>query len=619
MCGIAGIAGRIGTEGELGRMLDASPWRGPDDRGTFHDGDVALSHLRLSIIDCTEAGHQPMSSHDGRYVIVFNGEIFNYIELRDELRGLGHTFQTTGDTEVILEAYRAWGESCVEKMNGMWAFALYDTREKTLFCARDRFGVKPFFYRIRGNELQFGSEMKNILALGKAEPDLQYLYHFFDRKTPLGCDRTVFRGIHHLRPGHTLTWKSGRISIRRFWVYDPDAAERTYDYNDPAKTFREIFFDSVKLRLRSDVPVGICLSGGIDSSAIAVVVKELGVRPHTFSSIYDEPAYSERQYIDAVNAAVGAESHTLTPRAEDFFAVMEHIVAHHDEPVRMPGVYSHWHVMQCAAPHVTVLLDGQGADEVVGGYDEYFVSYLASLLRNVAMLRGPGEALRMVRSTLDALPNEKGLSSRRIVREAIVRAIPGIRSLGGSTEKDRLFSQRFIADHARPMADDPAEVAVLKNARTLLDEEMYKSFRETNLPMLLRYEDRNSMAFSLEARTPFLDYRIVEFASALPLEWRIRGATTKVVVREALKSLLPEIVLHRKDKKGFPTPTSQWFKGPLAAQLRTRLLDGALSDGRIVSMSAVRSMIDEHVSGTRSHERPLFRLLTLETWLRRYA
>ncbi len=619
MCGIAGIVGMSGNEADLGLMLDAMPWRGPDDRGTFVGSGVALGHLRLSIIDCTPAGHQPMASHDGRYVIVFNGEIFNYIELRDELKAKGHTFKTTGDTEVILEAYRAWGEACVEKMNGMWAFALYDHAEGTLFCARDRFGVKPFFYRIENGALQFGSEMKSILALGRAEPDFQYLYHFFDRKTPLGCDRTVFKEILHLRPGHTLTWKNGRASIRRFWVYDPDKAEQTYDYTHPAAMFRELFLDSVKLRLRSDVPVGICLSGGIDSSAIAVAVKHLGVRPHTFSSVYDEPAYSETRYIDAVNAAVGAESHKLTPKPQDFFAVMEQIVAHHDEPVRMPGVYSHWHVMQCAAPHVTVLLDGQGADEVVGGYDEYFVSYIASLLRNLVSLHGPSKALSMLHATLDALPKEKGLSPATMLREALVKAIPGVSGLGGSTEKDALFAPAFRSAYAHPIAADPAELAVLKNARTLLDLEMYKSFRETNLPMLLRYEDRNSMAFSLEARTPFLDYRLVEFASALPLEWRIRGATTKVVVREALKDLLPEVVLNRKDKKGFPTPTSEWFRGPLAEEMKKRLLSGALSDGKIVTMDAVRSMLDEHISGKRSRERPLFRLLTLEMWLRRYA
>ena len=306
------------------------PWRGPDDRGTCEKDGVFLGQLRLSIIDCTPAGHQPMFSHDGRYVIVFNGEIFNYVELRDELKAKGHEFKTVGDTEVILEAYRAWGEACVEKMNGMWAFALYDTLEKTLFCARDRFGVKPFFYRAAEGRLEFASEMKGLLALGKAEPDWQYYYRFFDRKTPLGCDRTVFRGILHLRPGHTLTWKGGRHSIRRFWAYDPAKAEAAYGYRDPAATFRELFLDAVKLRLRSDVPVGICLSGGIDSSAIAVAMKRLGVRPHTFSSVYDDPRYSETTYIDAVNAAVGAESHRLTPRPEDFFAVMEKIVAHHD-------------------------------------------------------------------------------------------------------------------------------------------------------------------------------------------------------------------------------------------------------------------------------------------------
>jgi asparagine synthase (glutamine-hydrolysing) len=621
MCGIAGIAGKGYRESLplVERMIGGMPYRGPDDRGTFGEGDVALGHLRLSIIDTSPAGHQPMESHDGRFVIVFNGEIFNYIELREELRKRGATLRTTGDTEIIMEAYRIFGPSCPARFNGMWAFALYDRLEKRLFCSRDRFGVKPFFYSFDDGILRFASEMKALLIGRTHEPDRSYLYAFFDRRTPLGSDRTVFRGIHHLRPGHTLTWSLSGMTIDRFWQPDLHAIASEYDYGDPVGTVRSLFTDAVKLRLRSDVPVGVCLSGGIDSSAIAMTLLSLGIIPKTFSCIYDDPQFSERSFIDDVNAATGAVARSITPAPEEFFPALDAIVRHHDEPVRMPGVFSHWNVMRCAHGHVTVLLDGQGADEVFGGYTDYFASYIASLMQDVCRLKSPIDAIRQIGDCVRGIRRHIGPDTP-VLLEALLRAAPLLRALGRRQKaKDALFLPALRAKAQEELADDPAELSLIRALRSPLDRDMYRTFSETNLPMLLRYEDRNSMAFSMEARTPFLDYRLVEYALGLPYRMKIRGYSTKWVLREALKPLLPDTVYNRRDKRGFPTPVAPWFRGPLRSEVEKRLNAGAFLDAGMVSPVELSRIVGEHMSGKRNHERALFRLLTLDVWLRTYG
>lgn len=619
MCGIAGIVGRSSAEAmpDVVRMLGCMSYRGPDDRGTWGERTIALGHLRLSIIDRSDAGHQPMFSADDRFVLSFNGEIYNYIELREELRRLGSTFRSASDSEVIVEAYRHWGSKCVERFNGMWAFAIYDRWQQVCFLSRDRFGVKPLFYTWDGKVLRFASEMKGLLHQGKGEPHWQFLYHFFDRRTPLGSDETVFRGILHLRPAHNLTLDRGTLLLQRYWEPCPARARGLYDYNRSVATFRALMEDAIRLRLRSDVPVGVCLSGGVDSSVIAMALAAQGVRPQTFSSIYREDAYSEEVYIDAVNEASQAFSHRITPRAEDFFPVLEQIVLHHDEPVRMPGVYSHWHVMQCARGHVTVLLDGQGADEIVGGYHDYYPSYLASLIRDALLLRKPLDALAQFHECAKGIRQYLGGSSP-YVYEALSRVIPASvrKILGAQREKEKLFSKAFREKYGHTLPDHQEEKLFLRRFPSLLDREMYRTFVETNLPMLLRYEDRNSMAFSLEARVPFLDYRVVEFCHGLSYREKIRGYSTKWILREAFRDLLPPMIFSRKDKKGFPTPTAEWFRGPLRHAVEKRIAGGAYFDAGLFDRPIVLALLREHMEGEANHERTLFRLLSLDMWLR---
>ncbi len=600
-------------------MLDYQSYRGPDDRGTWSEADVTLGHLRLSIIDLSSDGHQPMLSHDSRFVLIFNGEIYNYIELKSELKSAGALFKTATDSEVIIEAYRKWGADCVSRFNGMWAFALFDRHDKTLFLSRDRFGVKPLFYRQDGTILRFASEMKALLTGGKGEPHWTYLYNFFDRRTPLGSDETVFTGIRHLRPGHSMVLTGGKMDIRRYWMPDPTRSSSEHS-GDPARTLRELVTDAVRLRLRSDVPVGVCLSGGVDSSVIACTIASMGVKPETFSTVYAESECSEESFIDIVNRSIGAHSHKLTPSPDDFFPVMEQIVRHHDEPVRMPGVFSHWNVMQCASGHVTVLLDGQGADEIVGGYKEFYPSYLASLLSDMLLLRCPVGAWRDFQSCTAGLQQHLGASSP-FVKEAVAQLLPIAvrRVVGRERAKQRLFTQEFTSQHARSLGENKGEQRLLRQFSSRLDREMWRMFTETNLPMLLRYEDRNSMAFSLEARVPFLDYRVVEFCQSLDYRTKIKGYTTKNVLREAFADLLPPAVVDRKDKKGFPTPLARWLSGPLQIEMRRRLSDSPLYDQRIIDRAEVMTLIDQHTSGAADHERHLFRLLTIDMWLRQYV
>lgn len=619
MCGIAGSIGldpRV-ANAVVARMLDIMPYRGPDDRGIWSDGNVTLGHLRLSIIDLSPAGHQPMLSHDKRFALTFNGEIFNYIELREQLQSLGATFTTTGDSEVILEAYRYWGPDCVSRFNGMWAFAVYDRDTQTTFLSRDRFGVKPLFYTNNGGEIHFASEMKALLSVtGKVTPNWQYFYHFFDRCTPLGSDQTVFDGILHLRPSHSMIVCNGNVDIRRYWQPSP---QRPLQHDNPVRAFRDLLTDAVRLRLRSDVPVGVCLSGGVDSSVIATLIASMGVTPETFSVIYKEPECSEELFVDAVNAATGAHPHTLTPGPHDLFPVLERLVVHHDEPVRMPGCFSHWHVMQCASDHVTVLLDGQGADEILGGYREFYPHYLASLLLDMALLRRPADAWGAYQECIKGLQTHMG-SSTPSVREAYASLLPhALRSaLGRKRAKQQLFHPDFLSRYAGTAIDDATELSLLKKFPSRLDAAMYRMFAETNLPMLLRYEDRNSMAFSLEARVPFLDYRVVEFCHSLDYRMKMKGYTTKWLLREAFADLLPKQVSARTDKKGFPTPTSRWFRNELKDEVRRRLSDGPLYDLGIMHHAEVMRILEQHESGKADRERDIFRLLTLDVWLRTY-
>lgn len=608
MCGIAGIIkfnGQKIEKSEIDKILDTFTYRGPNDRGVFLDDNLGLGHLRLSIIDLSERGHQPMFSLDKKLVLVFNGEIYNYIELREELKKRGRDFISGTDSEVILNSYQEWGEECVKKFNGMWALAVWDKKKKKLFASRDRFGVKPFHYMETDGKFVFASEIKGILAVLNQKPEMNssFFYNFFDRHIPYENQATLFKEIKILPPAHNLVVKDGRVELKRYWDIDTETIRDNYDYSDPKRTFRELLIDSIRLRMRSDVPVGVCLSGGVDSSVIAgVLTKILGLKVESFSSIYKEKGYEEEEYIREAVSKFKTNAHYIYPNVDNFEEVVYNLIFHHDSPIRMPGTYSQWHVMKCASEKVVVTLDGQGADELIGGYNYFYPAYLATLIKDFRLL--------------------KFFKTRREIRERLgikydrdVLKILAPSRLAGLGRKRRWQDKVLAKDFLAGVGQDFREVP--KRFDDKLTQALFECLVATNLPMLLDFEDRISMAFSLEARVPFLDYRLVEYTFGLNYNWKINGYVNKYILREAFKDILPEKIYLRKDKKGFPTPTEYWFRGELKNYLQNIFSSKSLQSHGIFDQAAVIKLFEEHLKG-KNHERLLWRVLTTELWMRRY-
>ncbi|MFN8586410.1 MAG: asparagine synthase (glutamine-hydrolyzing) [Candidatus Eisenbacteria bacterium] len=650
MCGIAGIFDSR-ARADLGRLAHMSRLmrhRGPDDEGFVlvdaatggwrtHGGPdtpleayrsgaayapgrssgvasdaawhVALLHRRLAIVDLSPGGHQPMSAAYGRHWLTFNGEIYNFIELRDELRALGHEFVTTSDTEVILAAYRQWSEDCLSHFNGMFALALWDQDRGVLFCARDRLGVKPFYYQYDGTRFAFASEPKALVLTQDTRPvprpaairDLLAL-DWVDHGA-----HTFFEGLMQLPPAHCLRVGEGGIAIRRWWGLDERAyASGTSD--EFAARYAELFTDSVRLRLRADVEVGSCLSGGLDSSAVVTTAGRLENRGlHAFSCAYDEgPAFDERPHIRAAVESSGAKSHLTIPNGDDFWSVFDTLATAQDEPTAGPGVYSQWKVMELAhATGLKVLLDGQGGDETLAGY----FRYLPSRLRDLARAGDVGGFLRLWGPVSDKL----GVSTALLhtfepwLPSALVAELRGRFGQG----KDRVLS------HA--LRGLPTDVPKWPNVeRSDVWRHLAFDTLVRQLPSLLRYEDRNSMAFSIETRLPFLDYRLLEFAFSLPDEEKLAGATTKAILRRALGDRVPKSVLARRDKMGFETPTDLWFRTRFADEARRRLArPGPFQDW--VDGEFVRAQLEEYLVGGRAIGLQVWRWLSLEAWSRAFV
>lgn len=616
MCGIAGFVKlKEGTnkKPDLSGMLEVMKYRGPNDRGIYEDGWVSLGNLRLSILDLSSAGHQPMEVNKSSLVITHNGEIYNYIELRNELKRRGHNFKTNTDTEVILRAYQEWGEDCVKKFNGMWAFVIWDKKNKKLFASRDRFGIKPLFYYQENRILVFASEAKAILEfLGKKrEINHRFLYNFIDRRVPYGNDETVFKNIKILLPAHNLiiNFKKNKpkIEIKKYWQVLPDEFKKKYDYSNPIETFKELLIDSVKLRLRSDVPVGVCLSGGIDSSIITCIIsKILKQKIETFSSIYHQPEYSEKEFIDEVNKECKTKPNLIYPDASKFFENLRLLIRHHDKPVRMPGAFSQWYVFECAARKVVVTLDGQGADELLAGYRYYYSHYLADLIK--------GLSFRKYICTVKELNKQLGEDYRKDVVKILIPLLAKIKHLFKEKKRwqDQILDDDFIKKYGSSKIKQEPKIF-----SSYVNQELYRTFVSANLPMLLDNEDRISMAFSLESRVPFLDYRLVEFCFGLDYREKMNGYTTKHILREAFKDILPKKVYNRKDKKGFPTPLEPWFRKELKDDLRKLFSSKEFGSHSILDAKKVQKVFSEHLRG-EDRSRILWRALVIHFWLKEY-
>ncbi len=572
MCGIVGIVAPSGLPDEsvLVSMRDMLAHRGPDDCGLWVNPHrtIALASRRLAILDLSSAGHQPMVDEEADLAVVFNGEIYNFLELRRELEQRGHTFRSHSDTEVLLRAYREWGRGCLTHLNGMFAFALWDGRRGELFAARDRFGEKPLYYATTAAGWIFGSEIKALLQhpAVRREPYLPAVLRFIESaRVPDGTDVTCFAGISQLPAAHALTIRPGMTPrLERYWDLDPTARVEYPHTDDYVEAFRALLIESVRYRLRSDVPVGSSLSGGLESSSLVGVIAMLSgegapARQAAFSTRFHEPGVDEGNYIRAVVEHTGIEAHEVWPDAQGLLADIDRWIWHQEEPCPHTSQYAQWKVMELARRNgVTVLLDGQGADELLGGYQAPSYGYrYATLLR---------------RGQLATLVHELGWYRRRQGSW-----LPAIYYLGtgliptGLREKVRtryhrangLLSREWRRAWMPKVAEDSRA-----GFASPLKAELYRQLTRTSLPSLLRYGDRNSMAFSVEARLPFLDHRVAEFVFGVPDELLIHNGLTKVLLREAMRHVLPEPVYRRVGKLGFPTPENIWFRGELRGWLR---------------------------------------------------
>jgi asparagine synthase (glutamine-hydrolysing) len=538
----------------LGSVERGRTWTEP-----AHEPHVLLLHRRLSILDTTESGWQPMSTPDGRYHIVFNGEIYNFVELRDELAAQGHRFSSRSDTEVLLAAYAQWGRDALCRLTGMFAFALLDVQRGTVLLARDFFGIKPLFYSVEDGMIRFGSEIKALFAFGltSREANAERLLYFLRYGIADFGDETMFSAVRQLPPAHymEITIQSATASEPVcFWQPD-SGGELDLSFDEAAQELKRLFLRSVELHLRSDVPLGTALSGGIDSSAIIAAVRHLNsdAEIHAFSFVSDEEQTSEEQWIDIVAAAVRAEVHKVRIGSRAFLDCIETLSGVHDEPFARTSTYAQYEIFRAASDAgVKVMLDGQGADEILAGYNMYIGARLASLVRGGEW----SDAARLMRG----FPHSSSLSRIQGIAFCADYLLPP--SLQGPARK-MLAKAAFPPWLNRQWFTNRTADIVVTNytpyATNILKHSLARSVRQ-GLPGLLRYEDRNSMASSVESRVPFLTPDLVNFLGRLPEKFLISpDGTTKAVFRKAMRGIVPDAILDRRDKIGFATPERLWL------------------------------------------------------------
>ncbi|MBA3356869.1 MAG: asparagine synthase (glutamine-hydrolyzing) [Pyrinomonadaceae bacterium] len=630
MCGINGIAfssrsRRLIDVAVLERMRDVIKHRGPDDEGIFVDGRIGLGHRRLSIVDVA-AGHQPMTNEDGSLHITYNGEIYNHADFREPLESRGHQYRTHCDTETILHLYEEHGEDCVNYLRGMFAFAIWNQRSQTLFIARDRLGVKPLYYvHSDDGSLYFGSEIKTLLEAAAVKPQLNY------RALPdylanhgTSNDETLFAGVKRLSPGHTLTWNDGSLEIREYWdvSFAADGAEEGRHDADLIAEWSDLFRESVRLRLMADVPLGMFLSGGIDSSAIAAVMSGMvDERIKTFSVAFAEREANELEYARLVAKTFGTNHHEIVVTPEDFFSALPKLIWHEDEPLAHPSSVALYFVSKLAAQHVKVVLTGEGSDELLAGYGRYRKTLLNIALGRRYKALTPAALRDVISRQISRLPAGSKVGEK--LGRTFLSLPPDIESIyfDNFAVFSRGMQPELLTADTRErvgMIDPYAGVrAALEqtNAESMLDRLLYADIK-TYLHELLMKQDQMSMATSVESRVPFLDHKLVEFTCALPQRLKLRGSTTKYILRQSMKGLLPEEVLSRP-KMGFPVPIGSWFRGPYAWVLDEYVLSERATSRALFNSDFVRSLVKRHQVGENHSER-LWALVNFEIWLRQF-
>ncbi|WOH68173.1 asparagine synthase (glutamine-hydrolyzing) [Bradyrhizobium sp. BWA-3-5] len=600
VCGIFGLLTKNGPvdADQVDRLTDLVAHRGPDGRGVRVNGNVGLGHRRLAIIDLTDDGAQPMCDRHLPIWITYNGEIYNYLELRAELEALGHVFHTASDTEVLLAAYVRWGEKCLDRFNGMWSFAIHDERDNTLFCARDRFGVKPFYYVNTATQFAFGSEIRQLLPLiGRPFADDDLIRDFLVCGLTDHTNRTFFRSVEKLPPGHRMRVdvSTGRVEVQRYYSLAPRSS--TADEADTARLLRDLLDDATRLRLRSDVRVGTCLSGGLDSSSIATLAARhyaLGSNERFFAITAVSEQASNNEEVYAAEVAARSELNWLRtkPSYQDFASTTETLLEVQEEPFAGPSIMMQYEVMKTARSHgVIVLLDGQGGDETLLGYHRYYAAWLLDHFRR-ASVRG------FLSAFSDAV--RAGISPRRLLMYFF--------GAGSSTLREAFYRWRYTF-----LRNPDLPESLRRFARKTRDAQQMQilEITETNLPMLLRFEDKNSMRFGIETRLPFLDYRFVEFALSLPTRIKLNKGWAKWPLRAAMQDLLPGSISWRRDKIGFAAPDQLWLNQHSPAMYE-KVSNSALL-ARYVDLAAVRKKFYRLDLGMR------WRLYCVALWGERFG
>ena len=613
MCGICGVAGGDPARGRelVARMCASMVHRGPDDEGSVHNDGVALGMRRLSIIDLA-GGHQPMANEDASVWVVQNGEIFNYRELRDELGAAGHRFATQSDTEVLVHGWEEWGEHLVERLNGQFALAVHDRARRSLFLARDRVGIKPLHYALDGDRLVFASELKALLrnpALRKGVDAIaldEYLAYDF-----VPSPRSIVRGVNKLRPGHTLTWSlaTHEASVRCYWQpqlnLDGDAGR--VDVDEECERLRHVLRESVRKELVSDVPLGVLLSGGIDSSAVAAMMAQLGGEVKSFSVGFAERSFDEARYARLVARHLGTEHHEMTLEPSMLLGLVPKLSTLLDEPLGDASIIPTYLLSAFTRGHVKVALGGDGGDELFAGYPTLQAHRLAGYY-----MRAPSVLRRaLVEPFVRRLP---------VSRDNLSFDFRARRFVAGAAYPVAERHQRWMGSFSRP--ERAAVLAASPGGDGVVDE--YSSLDPLNQALMIDMRlylendilvklDRASMMASLEGRVPLLNHDFVGYATGLPLSMKLRGLRSKWLFKRALRGVLPDSILGRR-KKGFGIPVADWFRGPLREQMLSALSPDAMARDGFFNPSAVKILIDDHLAGRRDNRKQLWTLYAFQLW-----
>jgi asparagine synthase (glutamine-hydrolysing) len=625
MCGIAGIVSsdklRANDADRVVDMRDILAHRGPDDAGLFVDDCAALGHRRLSIVDLA-AGQQPLANEDETVWISFNGEIYNHADVRGHLEQYGHFYRTRSDTETIVHAYEQWGDECVGHLRGMFAFAIWDAPRRRLLLARDRLGVKPLYWAQCGDRLVFASEIKSILESGliRARANEPAIPELLGTRSLAGA-RTMFEGVFKLMPGHVLTFERGRVSTRSYWDVPCEPVERPQSRAEDVQQFRALLEESVRLRLMSDVPLGVFLSGGIDSSVIAAVMARMIGRPlQTFSVAFADHGFNELAYAREVATAIGADAHEIVIDDRDFFGALPRLLWHEDEPIAHPSSVPLYFVSSLAREHVKVVLTGEGSDELLAGYGRYPRALLNWRAGEIYARALPQRVRNAVAGAIPSLPGRLGRYARRsflgVDHAPELTFFDNFAAVSLSAQR-HLLSPVLAPLASREWAYGPSMEYF---AAPGTDSSMLRRFLHADLKgylvELLMKQDQMSMAASIESRVPFLDHHLVEFAARLPEDRKLSAFSTKKILREAAAGVLPESILTRP-KMGFPVPFASWIAGGWGDVVRDVLLDRRSRQRGVLAPDAVEQMLANPGRPPHSTD-TVWSLFNLELWYRTF-